>query len=67
MARQTGGSDHHPSRPFLCEWDVVSHLVHLPRQALQTKNRLEREFQPAAKRDYVGPSTTARPRGISDG
>ena len=26
--------------------DAVAHLVCLPRQALQTKNRLEREFQP---------------------
>ena len=31
------------------------------------KNRLEREFQPAAKRDYVGPSTTVRLRGKNDG
>ena len=31
------------------------------------KNRLEREFQPAAKRDHVGPSTTVRLRGKSDG
>lgn len=40
MARQTGGSDKHPGRPFFMQMGLGR------RVSRQTKNRLEWEFQP---------------------
>ena len=48
MARQTGGSDKHPGRPFFMRMGLRFSPRAPSSAALQIKNRLEWEFQPVA-------------------